>query len=118
MGHAAEEIAAMIWKLQAQIKYIKKQPGEWWEKIDKIATLTVKEVEVGYEAWKGEDKKALAEGVILELYFKNFNIRWLPDFIERPAAKRLVHYVVDKAIDSIVAAFNRAGVFKHANSHP
>ncbi len=110
----SKEVLQMIDDLTLQIKDIKSKPGQWWEKLDKIVTITVSSVELGFEEWKGEDKKALAEAVILDLWFKNFNSKFIPDFIERPVAKKLISYIVDKAIEATVALFNRKGVFKHA----
>ena len=108
------ELLKIVEEVQDKIKNIKRQPGETWEKLDKIVSLTVKEVEKVYEDLKGEDKKKIAEGIVLELYFKHFNLRWLPDFIERPLARKLTVFLVDKLIDVAVSVFNKTGVFKHS----
>ena len=111
----SEDIILLFDRLSTDIKIMKKQPGDWWEKLDKIVSLTVQAVERLDEKAKGEDKKRLATEVILGLWFKNFNIKWLPDFLEKPMARKLVVFLVDKLIEATVSLLNRTNVFRHAS---
>lgn len=108
----AAQIIMMVDDLTKTVKVLKKQPGAWWEKLDKIVSHVVKEVENIAGDLEGQDKKALAEAVILELYFKHLNSKYIPDFIERPAARKLVGFMVDKLIELAVSTYNKTGVFK------
>lgn len=111
MAHT-KQIVEMMEKLAEDIKYLKGIKEPWWQRLDKIVQLVVKAVEEIGQGMHGEDKKVLAEDVILQLYLKNFNNKWIPDFLEAKVAKKLIQYIVDRAIDAWVAAYNRSGFFK------
>lgn len=106
----AQEILNMIDRLTQETKDLKKQPGAWYEKLSKLAEMVVKDVEFVHDGMEGQNKKDLAEAVILDLYFKHFDSKFIPNFVE----KKLITWAVDKCIEAAVAYFNRTKVFKHA----
>ena len=108
MAHSAQVIDT-IEKLTVAIQGIIKSSSKWYEKLDHIVTLVVPEVESIGETLKGEDKKQLATEIIESLWFKFGDIKYIPNFIEKP----LVHMLVSKSIDALVAQFNKMGIFKH-----
>ena len=105
------EIIAVINSVEEKVKAVLLGGGKWWTHVLPIAEIVSTEVENAHEDLKGEDKKAMAILIFDQLWFKYANIKWIPDFLERP----LVDHLFSLAIDSAVATFNKLGVFKHHN---
>lgn len=113
MSHT-KQIIEMVDNLAKDVKHLKKLNEPWWQRLDKIVQLVVKAVEEIGQGMHGEDKKALAEEVILTLYLKHFNNKWIPDFIEVKIVKKLLQYIIDQAVDAWVSRFNKSGFFEHS----
>lgn len=96
--------------LTKQIEIIVHSETKWWEKVGTIAELITPRIEDAAKGWAGADKKKIALQMIDMIWFKYFNIKYIPDFFEKP----LVDYLASKAIDAAVAQFNKLGVFKHS----
>ena len=108
MAHS-KEIVSAVETLAKDIKLISQEKLKWSDKIDRSVKLVVLQVEKISGSWKGEDKKALAMAIILDVWEKYLNIKRLHDFIEKP----LVRWAADKAIEAAVSLFNRTGVFSN-----
>ena len=103
------DIIALINSVEVSTKDILKSNQVWWKKVLPVAEIVSHKIENVYEEVKGEDKKVAAIQVFDDLWFKYCDIKWIPNFLEKP----LVDHLFSLAIDSAVATFNKSGVFKH-----
>ena len=110
MSHNVEIVEALE-SIKIHITAISKEKIKWWEKLDKIIIHVVPKVEMIADGWEGEDKKQLALQIIEELWFKHFDNKRIPNFIEKPG----VRFLGGKMIDAFVSLMNKRGIFKHRN---
>lgn len=108
-GEIMLDIIKLINSVESNFQNVTSGPGEWWTKIGPLSEIVCKEVEGVSKDLKGEDKKEAALNILLSLWFKYANIKWVPDMIEFP----LVRHIFSISIDAVVAALNKAGIFVH-----
>ena len=104
------DLGKLIEEIIDRIQPIVKSSNKWWVKIEKIAEIVTPEIEALGQGWKGIDKKNAAMKVIDMLWFKYFDVKYIPNIFEKP----LIDFVASKVIDAVVANFNKLGIFKHS----
>ena len=104
------DLGKLIEEMIDRIQPIVKSNVTWWVKLEKIAEIVAPEIESVGQGWSGIDKKEAAMKVIDMLWFKFFDIKYVPNIFEKP----LIDFVASKVIDAVVANFNKLGIFKHS----
>ena len=109
MSHS-EDFLKVVGRIDLTVKAVLASNLKWYEKVGKIVEAIVPEVEVIGDTWKGAEKKQFAMELVEDIYFRYFNSKYIPDFLERI----LVKSISSKAIDAFVSLMNKKGVFsKH-----
>lgn len=105
------DIIKLIDEIRHQVEPIAQSKAPWWERTESIAAIIVPKIENLASGWAGADKKVVAMQVVNDVWFKYFNIKFIPDIFE----KQLVDYVASKAIDALVSKYHKLGLFKHSS---
>lgn len=108
MPNHSADLLKVVSKLDDAIHDILKSKVNWFEKVGLIVEAIVPEVETIGSGWKGADKKELALNIIEDLWFRHFEIKKFPNFIEKILVKKLASFAIDK----FVSLMNKTGVFK------
>ena len=106
------DLTKLVDEVGDKIETIVKSSNGWLTKIGQIVEVVVPEVETIGETWNGSEKKELAMTLIDQIWFKYFDLKRLPNFIE----KILVNNVSSFAIDKLVKILNKTGVFVHRSN--
>lgn len=107
-----QQVLDVINRIADGIKSILNSDDKFWNKIKKMAEVVTPEVEEIGQGWKGSDKKSLAHDIILDMWFKYANIKYLPDWLEQ----KIVSKIADVLIDNVVDIFNKKGIFVHKSN--
>ena len=113
----SDDLLKTIDDLQIKVKEATKGARKWYDKVGVIAELVVPQIEeIGTKAetfgrLSGSQKKELALNLVEMVYFRMFDSKYLPNFIEAFMVRRLASFV----IDLVVKVFNETGIFKHFN---
>jgi hypothetical protein len=106
----AVDVIKLIDEIRLKVEPIAKSDDKWWDKLGKIVEIVAPAIENVAEGLKGSDKKVIAMQVINDVWFRHFDVKYIPNVFE----KKLVDFVASKTIDAVVAKFNKLGIFKRS----
>lgn len=104
-----KEVIDVIGRLEEGVKAILNSKGKWWEKLEEVIKIVTPEVEIIGAAWRGSEKKLLAQEIVEDLWFRFLDIKYIPNALERIIVNKVSSFLIDK----VVKFFNEKGIFKH-----
>lgn len=106
MPAIAKPVSEIILSIEHEIIESLPNYDSFWNKVQAITKIVTPKIEELYVAWPGANKKVEATKVINALIDAHLKVPFW--------AKPFQGFIVSKVIDSVVALFNRTGVFKHS----